>query len=389
MKSLFPNQEWTDHALKMVRKYGLDKLHPKDEKEFCSYGMNEKNWVHLLAAMCKFESNFKPSTMYTENFKNSRGEWVISTGLFQLSYESVQGYGFTETTAGLKEPLRNIEIAVAILTHWVKRDGVISSSSNKGGARYWSVLRPSGKLASVKRELRNNCQDEIVIDPDPGGGGEKGFSFFTLLKQIINAIIQALSKKPKKKKPAEEVRELDELPEVFHGVFQKMTMGRHADKFRNPRYIAAVKFEVESTKGRLFVWDRVKKEYVLGMKQGFRCSHGAGKKGHPHDGKFYEASNTSGTHLSSLGLIKTAETYHSAKFKSIAMRLDGLDETNSKIRPRAIVFHQGYYVRNNPAGRSWGCLVVDPKYNAKLIALLKGGSPIDVTYNGKAFVGKV
>lgn len=155
----FPVKEWNDYALKEVQASKLLSINPVDAKEFCPNGMSANNWVNLLAAIVKYESNFKPSTTYKENFKNSRGEWVISTGLFQLSYESARGYGFSTTTEGLKDPYLNIKIAVKILEKWVVQDKRIASGSPyKGGSRYWSTLRPTGKLSSVKATLKPWCE---------------------------------------------------------------------------------------------------------------------------------------------------------------------------------------------------------------------------------------
>lgn len=151
-KTLFPKQEWADWALQCVKNSNLPAVNVKDSW----FHNTPENWVHLLAAMCKFESSFKPESTYPESFKNGKGERVISTGLFQLSYESVGGYGFKTTTEGLKDPKLNIQIAVKILETWVVKHGYVASTGKspyKGGAMYWSVLRHAdvkGKLEPVK-----------------------------------------------------------------------------------------------------------------------------------------------------------------------------------------------------------------------------------------------
>jgi len=124
-----------------------------DEKKLCPKGLTRENWVHLFAAMAKHESSFKPTLTYKENFKNSRGEYVISTGLFQVSYESSRGYGFSGiTTEQLKDPFKNIEVAVKIMRTLVARHGVVSGNSGgwKGGSAYWSVLRSQKAQATLK-----------------------------------------------------------------------------------------------------------------------------------------------------------------------------------------------------------------------------------------------
>jgi hypothetical protein len=144
--------KWTAHVAALVEKSGLLQTSPKDLKDFG--GRNSTAfWVYLLSCMAELESGFRPTLEYKEKFKNGKGELVISTGLLQLSYESAGGYGFKTTTAKLKDPYHNLEVGVAILSKWVKADGVIAAGTNKatarGGARFWSVLRPT-KLATIK-----------------------------------------------------------------------------------------------------------------------------------------------------------------------------------------------------------------------------------------------
>jgi hypothetical protein len=150
-KSLFPKKEWADYLWKKLDNMPV----ARDQFELCGKnGLTKQNWLHLFAAMAKHESNFKPSLEFKENFKNSRGEWVISTGLFQLSYESARGYGFRNiTTEDLKDPYKNIDVAVAIMRKWVSTDGVVSAKSGlswRGGARFWSVLRTGKAQATLK-----------------------------------------------------------------------------------------------------------------------------------------------------------------------------------------------------------------------------------------------
>jgi hypothetical protein len=146
----FPNKQWCQDALELVKKSKLPTTKVSD-----SWFVNTpENWVHLIVAMARFESSYKPVTTYREKFKNSRGEFVISTGLLQISYESARGYGFSGiTTEQLKEPKKNLEVGVKILERWSLADGVIAGNGKspyQGSSRYWSVLRASGKLESVK-----------------------------------------------------------------------------------------------------------------------------------------------------------------------------------------------------------------------------------------------
>lgn len=90
-------------------------------------------------------------------------------------------------------------------------------------------------------------------------------------------------------------------------------------------------------------------------------------------------SNTNGSLQSSLGFFLTAETY-SGKF-DYAMRLDGLEEANSRARERGIVVHGANYAtpaflkRNDGVlGRSYGCPALPKDDATAIIDEIKEGS---------------
>lgn len=157
----WPNQEWAKEALATVRREGLDKLPLSDAKAFCPNGMSERNWVHLMASMVRYESNFKPNTTYKESFKSSSsGDYVISTGLFQISISSTRG-GYGCVWSGqedLKNPIKNIACSGKVLKKLVAQDGRMAGSVGgkwKGAARYWSVLRVDAK---TKAHVKQWCE---------------------------------------------------------------------------------------------------------------------------------------------------------------------------------------------------------------------------------------
>ena len=157
-KSAFPNKAWQEYAYSKL--VGMPEV--SDGKEFCPKGMNRRNWVHLLAAIAFYESSYNPNAEYKEKFKNSRGEYIISTGLFQISYEQSRhrDYGNPNvTTEQLKDPFTNIDIAVKIIKRIVSDEVTNHTGSNwKGAARAWSVMRPTGKLAQVKQRMKPWCE---------------------------------------------------------------------------------------------------------------------------------------------------------------------------------------------------------------------------------------
>lgn len=172
LKDSSKGKVWSDLTRAQVTQYGLEKTNPSNITDICkeyptfNESRRTETWVHLIAAMSEFESSHIPTKTYKESFKNSRGEYVISTGLLQLSYESAGGYGFRVTTNDLKDPTLNIKIAVKILQQWVKRDGVVYSKTSpwRGGGRYWSVLRATqnpNAFGGIKKFVQQYCSAQL------------------------------------------------------------------------------------------------------------------------------------------------------------------------------------------------------------------------------------
>lgn len=124
---------------------------PADSATFCpnynkfNYNQRKEFWAFLMSAMVRFESNFKPETSYQESFKDSKGNYVVSRGLLQISIESGNAYGCGfKTSQDLHDPYQNLSCGIRILNRWLGRDGRMAGKvgdSWRGGARYWSVLR--------------------------------------------------------------------------------------------------------------------------------------------------------------------------------------------------------------------------------------------------------
>lgn len=147
-------------------------------------------------------------------------------------------------------------------------------------------------------------------------------------------------------------------------------------KARTPTYkhAAFVDLRLDADKHRFFKVD-LEKEIIT---YSWWTSHGRGS------GSFLRAdtfSNKPGSFMSSLGVYKTAEKYHSSKFGD-ALRLDGLSPTNSKARERAVVLHRAEYVSKHYidikryAGRSEGCITLNPSDADWIMSDLEGGSII-------------
>lgn len=144
---------WTTAAESAVKSSNLPKIIPNDVATFCpnySFLPEEARvqfWVGLLSAVARPESNFRPETTFKEDFKDSKGQFVISRGLLQISIESANQKKYScgiKKAEDLHNPETNLRCGVLILEAWVKTDNVIATYGNgpsRGGGRYWSTLR--------------------------------------------------------------------------------------------------------------------------------------------------------------------------------------------------------------------------------------------------------
>ena len=134
--------------------------------------------------------------------------------------------------------------------------------------------------------------------------------------------------------------------------------------------LAVIDFSRPSSERRLWIFDLRQRRLLL---KDF-VAHGS-KSGENLATRF---SNVEGSHQSSLGLFRTAESYRGKH--GYSLRMDGLEPgVNDLARERAIVIHPADYV--NPAwietqgriGRSQGCPAVRPEVARMVVDSLKGG----------------
>lgn len=132
--------------------------------------------------------------------------------------------------------------------------------------------------------------------------------------------------------------------------------------------LAVIDYSLPSTSKRLWVFD-VAHDRVLFNEH---VAHGSGTG----DNLARRFSNEDGSHATSLGLFRTAETYQGGN--GYSLRLDGLDAGfNDRARSRAIVMHGAWYV--NPdlirtqgrLGRSQGCPALREQVAKVVIDTLK------------------
>lgn len=141
--------------------------------------------------------------------------------------------------------------------------------------------------------------------------------------------------------------------------------------------LAVIDYSLPSTQPRLWVFDLdqsrlLYRDYV---------AHGRGS------GENYATSfsDTEGSHQSSLGLFRTADTYIGGN--GYSLRLDGLEQRfNGRARERMIVMHGAPYVdpamarRQGRLGRSWGCPALRPAVAQTVIDQLKQGQLLFAYY---------
>lgn len=145
----------------------------------------------------------------------------------------------------------------------------------------------------------------------------------------------------------------------------------------NPRYWAMFDIGQHSKNKRMAIIDRVKMTVDF-----VHAAHG--KNSDPdNNGAATVFSNVNGSNCSALGICRTAETYNMAGHGR-ALRLDGLEASNSNVRERGIVFHGSKYVgedyvkANGKCGRSLGCPAIDDGLVQPYIDQLKGGSLLSI-----------
>jgi hypothetical protein len=140
----------------------------------------------------------------------------------------------------------------------------------------------------------------------------------------------------------------------------------------DPRYWAAVNFDLHSANPRLFLFD-----CVVGQVSKHLCAHGKGSDP-DHNGMADLFSNKDGSNCTSLGIYHCDVTYTGEHGKSLY--LDGLEATNSAARSRHIVMHGADYVSQDwvndqgKIGRSLGCPAIPMGQVENIIPKLMGGS---------------
>lgn len=137
-----------------------------------------------------------------------------------------------------------------------------------------------------------------------------------------------------------------------------------------PRRLAVIDFSLPSSEQRLWIFDLAQGKLLLRD----LVAHGKNSG----DSRASSFSNVEGSHQSSLGLFRAAETYQGKH--GYSLRLDGLEDgINDSARQRAIVIHGADYVapkwikQHGRLGRSFGCPAVRQEVAQEVVDNLKDG----------------
>jgi hypothetical protein len=138
--------------------------------------------------------------------------------------------------------------------------------------------------------------------------------------------------------------------------------------------LAVIDYSMPSTEKRMWVFDLADEDAPRLLYREY-VAHGQGSGGNVPT----RFSNEDGTHATSLGLFRTAETYYGSN--GYSLRMDGMDPGfNDNARRRAIVIHGADYVNPVAAkgmgrlGRSWGCPALRQAVARDMIDVLKDGN---------------
>lgn len=169
----------------------------------------------------------------------------------------------------------------------------------------------------------------------------------------------------------------DADPRVLRLATRALECAERHGEVESVRRLAVIDYSRPSTEARLWVFDLA--EYTLAFRE--HVAHGRGSGANLAE----RFSNIEGSHQTSLGLFRTAETYVGGN--GYSLRMDGLEPgINDRARQRAIVMHGADYVdpavaeRQGRLGRSFGCPAVRRGIAKPMIDSLAGGQLLFAYY---------
>jgi hypothetical protein len=169
----------------------------------------------------------------------------------------------------------------------------------------------------------------------------------------------------------------DANPAVLELAARATDCARRKGELAAVNNLAVIDYSRPSSEPRLWVFDAVRGRLLFQE----LVAHGRDTG----DRLAERFSNREGSHMTSLGLFRTADAYEGSN--GYSLRLLGLEKgTNDNALARAIVMHGAPYVseafveRRGRIGRSWGCPALRPEIAHSVIDTLKGGAAIFAYY---------
>jgi len=169
-------------------------------------------------------------------------------------------------------------------------------------------------------------------------------------------------------------------------VFEKALNGYNKllrdKKIQNSDFLTVIDLSLSANRNRFFLIDFKSNKIIHKSK----VAHG--RNSGDEFAKYF--SNKIGSYQSSIGFYKTAETYQGKH--GLSLRLDGLENSNSNARKRAIVIHSADYVsdmfikKNGRLGRSLGCPSLPKEGFTNIIKNIKNGSVLFIYYPEKNYL---
>lgn len=169
---------------------------------------------------------------------------------------------------------------------------------------------------------------------------------------------------------------------IFRYAMQGMLTMKQEEKLKRDTILTLIDFSQSANNKRCFVIDIKNKKLLYKT----LIAHGR-NSGVVYPSKF---SNRSGSNQSSIGFFIANETYKGRR--GYSLKLDGLEKTNSKVRPRGVVIHGAEYVNERyikyggRIGRSNGCPAVPININSEFINQIKNKSCLFIYYPDKKYL---
>jgi hypothetical protein len=144
---------WTDAVYNNIDKYFQIYDFAADTTSFCpkykslSVDLKKKAIGELFVALAFYESGFNPKSESVDvGTKKDKGSW--SVGLYQMSGNDGAAKALKVDYLGLKDPVKNINVALYQLNTQIKNTGLFILP-NTSKYRYWAVLLSGNRYSKI------------------------------------------------------------------------------------------------------------------------------------------------------------------------------------------------------------------------------------------------